>query len=101
MKINPPFDETGIEYQHTRMSHWDRVAQKRDHWRGLGHWYHRRLNEIYQFLVNSDQRILEIGCGTGDLLAALKPAHASGVDFSSEMIERARRKNPTLEFHQL
>jgi SAM-dependent methyltransferase len=101
MKINPPFDEAGVEYQRTRMNHWNAVAQKRDSWRGLGHWYHRRLTEIYKFLVNPNQRILEIGCGSGDLLAKLQPSHGVGVDFSAEMIKRAMQKNPNLEFHQL
>jgi SAM-dependent methyltransferase len=101
MKINPPFDEAGVEYQRTRMTHWDQVAQKRDHWRGLGRWYHRRLNDIYKFLVNPNQRILEIGCGTGSLIAHLKPSHGVGVDFSPEMITRAKQRHPEIEYHQL
>lgn len=101
MNTSPPFDETGKAYQQTRMAHWDSVAKKRDHWRGLGRWYHRRLNDIYKFLVNPNQRILEIGCGTGDLLAHLKPAHGVGIDFSAEMIQRAKKNHPELEFHQI
>lgn len=101
MKTNPPFDDSGIQYQQTHIQHWNNVAQKRDTWRGLGYWYHRRLTEIYKFLVNPNQRILEIGCGNGELLANLQPSHGVGIDFSGEMIDRARRKNPTLEFHQL
>src|SRR5688572_4155078 len=101
MKINPPLDEAGLEYQQTRMAHWNNVAQKQDHWRGLGYWYHRRLTEIYTFLVNPNQRILEIGCGSGELLASLQPSHGTGVDFSIEMIKRARMNHPNLEFHHL
>jgi len=101
MNKTPPFDEAGIEYQHTRMTHWNKVAQKRDHWRGLGRWYHRRLNDIYKFLVNPDQRILEIGCGMGSLIAHLKPSHGVGVDFSPEMITRAKQRHPEIEYHQL
>lgn len=101
MKINPPFDEAGVEYQQTRMTHWNTIAQKRDHWNGMGYWYHRRLTEIYKFLVNPNQRILEIGCGMGDLLANLQPSRGVGIDFSPEMIERASRKYPSLEFHQI
>ncbi len=101
MKINPPFDEAGVEYQRTRMTHWNQVAQKRDHWRGMGRWYHRRLNDIYKFLVNPNQRILEIGCGTGSLIAHLKPSHGVGVDFSPEMIARAKQRHPEIEYHQL
>ncbi|MBE0671361.1 MAG: glycosyltransferase [Anaerolineales bacterium] len=83
------------------MTHWDQVAQKRDHWRGLGRWYHRRLNDIYKFLVNPNQRILEIGCGTGSLISHLKPSHGVGVDFSPEMIARAKQRHPEIEYHQL
>lgn len=101
MKINPPFDEAGVAYQQTRMTHWNSVARKRDTWRGMGHWYHCRLAEIYKFLVNPNQSVLEIGCGTGDLLARLQPSHGVGIDFSPEMIERAQKKYPNLEFHQM
>ena len=88
-------------YYQTRQAHWDSVACKRDQWRGLGRWYHRRLNEIYQFLVSPNQRVLEIGCGMGGLLAHLQPSHGVGIDFSAEMIERARARHPELEFHQM
>jgi ubiquinone/menaquinone biosynthesis C-methylase UbiE len=42
---------------------------------------------------------LEVGCGIGDLLAALKPARGVGVDCSGAMIELARQRHPNLEFH--
>lgn len=101
MNSTPPFDEAGVEYQHTRITHWDKVAKKRDHWRGLGRWYHHRINEIYKFLVSPNQRILEIGCGMGSLISQLKPSHGVGVDFSPEMIARAKQRHPEIEYHQL
>lgn len=101
MALTSPFDEAGKIYQQTRMAHWDRVANKRDHWRGMGGWYHRRLAEVYKFLVSPKQRVLEIGCGMGDLIARLQPSRGVGVDFSAEMVTRAKRRHPHLEFHQL
>jgi len=101
MNINPPFDEAGQAYRKTRTAHWDAIAAKRDHWRGMGGWYHRRLEEVYRFHVSPNQRVLEIGCGMGSLLAALKPSRGVGIDFSAEMIRRARELRPELEFHQL
>ncbi len=95
-----PFDAAGSLHQQTRTAHWDAIARKRDTWRGMGRWYHRRLQEIYRFLVSPGQRVLEIGSGTGDLLAALQPAYGLGIDFSAEMIARARQRHPELQFIQ-
>ena len=69
MKPTLFFDLTGSRYQQTRMAHWDAIACKRDTWLGMGRWYHQRLQEIYQFHISPNQRVLELGCATGDLLA--------------------------------
>jgi trans-aconitate methyltransferase len=46
------------------------------------------------------ERILDLGCGTGDLAAELARlgAHPTGIDFSASMVEQARAKHPGLEF---
>jgi SAM-dependent methyltransferase len=87
-------------YQAERRGHWDLVARQLDAWAGLGGAYHRRLAEVYSFLVAPGQRVLEVGCGLGDLLAGLRPSFGVGIDFSSEMIRRAARRHPGLRFLQ-
>jgi ubiquinone/menaquinone biosynthesis C-methylase UbiE len=96
--MDQPFDSAGHTYQKHHIEHWNTVAHQRDHWQGMGRWYHQRLGEIFKFIVVPNQRVLEIGCGKGDLLALLKPLHGVGVDFSPEMIERARITHPHLHF---
>ena len=98
MDHTPLFDAAGQEYQRTHIAHWDAIARKRESWHGWGGWYHRRVEEIYRFLVNPNQRVLEIGCGEGNLLAAVQPSHGVGVDFSPETIRRAKALHPELEF---
>jgi len=93
-------DSAKKKHQVTRQAHWDAIARKRDSWRGMGAWYHRRLEEIYRFLISPGQRVLEVGSGTGDLLAAVQPIHGVGIDFSSESITRARQRHLKLEFIQ-
>ena len=51
-------------------------------------------------MVTPGQRILEIGCGIGNLLSALQPKRGVGIDFSAEMIKRARIAHPELEFFE-
>src|SRR5688500_14896851 len=86
-------------YEDARRRHWDQVTIKTDPYRGWGGYYHRRLEEVYRFHIPPGRRVLEIGCGNGDLLAAVKPSLGVGVDFSGEMIARARRKHPELKFN--
>jgi SAM-dependent methyltransferase len=76
------------------------VARKRDTWTSWGAYYQKRLTEIYQHLVAPGQRVLEIGCATGGLLANLKPALGIGLDFSGEMLKRAAQRHPDLYFIQ-
>jgi SAM-dependent methyltransferase len=91
-------DSGAIAYRQARIAHWDRVAIRRDSWRGWGAGYHARLREVYRFLVSPELRVLEIGCGMGDLLAALEPTEAVGVDFSAEMLRRGRLRHPECRF---
>ncbi len=88
-----PPDEA--RHRRERIEHWERIAVGR---RTTGRAYHRRLLETYRNLVSPGQTVLELGCGTGDLLAALRPSRGVGVDFSREMLTRARARHPDLEF---
>jgi ubiquinone/menaquinone biosynthesis C-methylase UbiE len=91
-------DGAQIKYQQARQLHWNQIARKLETWTGWGGYYHRRLAQVYQSLVSPGQAVLELGCGRGDLLAALNPAVGVGVDFSEEMIHAARRRHPHLRF---
>ena len=92
------FDPAAQAYQEARIAHWNEIARKRDSWKGMGGWYHRRLEEIYRFHVSPHQTVLEVGCAEGDLLASLKPARGVGIDFSEEMICRAKEHHSELTF---
>ena len=52
--------------------------------------------------VRAGDRVLDAACGTGDLAIAARDAGATvvGLDFSGEMLQRARRKAPELEWVQ-
>ena len=64
------------------------------------HYYYDDLRRFYQFHVPAGRRVLEIGCASGDLLAALKPSFGVGLDFCREQIRTARRRHPGLHFIQ-
>jgi len=84
-----------------KIEHYDKVAhQLKTGAYGGRNFYQKRLAEVYQFMVPPGMRIIEIGCGLGDLIASLKPSYGVGVDFSKEMIRYAREKHPEIHFIQ-
>lgn len=87
-------------YRRYRIELWDSIASKLDRWSYFDRFYHHLLTGMFKFLVSPGQKILEIGCGHGDLLASLSPSRGVGIDISSGMIEVAKSRHPRLEFIQ-
>jgi len=85
-------------YQQDRIRHWDDMAAKSAHIKYPGVYYRRLITDVYRYLIPPGQRIIELGCGRGDLLAALRPAFGAGIDFSGEMIGQGRKRYPDLHF---
>jgi len=75
-----------------------RLAPERNRWIERNAFFYGQDEKYMRFLVPEGLRVLDLGCGTGRMLAALKPARGVGVDISSNMIEIARRDFPDLEF---
>ena len=81
-----------------RRAHWDAVARAAPDRYAAGGAYRRELQRVLKGVVLPGQRVLELGCGCGDLLAALQPEVGVGVDFSPEMTSRATERHPGLRF---
>jgi 2-polyprenyl-3-methyl-5-hydroxy-6-metoxy-1,4-benzoquinol methylase len=79
-------------------SAFDQLAPQMDRWNQQNRYYHRDLAQLHKFLIPPGARVLEIGCGTGNLLAAVQPHQGVGVDFAPALIDRARAKYPDLQF---
>jgi 2-polyprenyl-3-methyl-5-hydroxy-6-metoxy-1,4-benzoquinol methylase len=88
------------QYTAERQEYWNEFAQSAQRWERVRRYYQNRLGGIYEFLIPPGARVLDLGCGQGDLLARLKPSRGVGVDLSAEMIELARARHPELTFIQ-
>ncbi len=76
----------------------DAAASERDPWKKKNRYYHAYIETFFISQIPPHSRVLEIGCGTGDLLAAVRPSCGVGIDFSREMVAIARSKYPDLKF---
>ena len=56
--------------------------------------YYKDLERLHQLLVAPGLRVLEIGCGLGDLLAGLKPGHGVGIELDPQLAEAAQVPDP-------
>jgi len=78
----------------------DALADNRDQWIDKNQYFYKNDQSYMKFLVGNGQRVLELGCGTGQLLGALNPSYGVGVDLSSSMLSIAKNNYPDLEFIQ-
>lgn len=83
------------------LDHIESIAVKRDSWRDRNAGFYADDLAFMQFLIPEGSRILDLGCGTGALLAELKPSFGVGVDFSANMVDVARTNYPEHEFPEL
>lgn len=73
-------------------------AAERERWIARNRYFHDEDLRYLRFLVPEGAAVLDVGCGTGRLLAGLKPSRGVGIDFSPGMIAIARSQHPECEF---
>ncbi len=78
---------------------YDRWAQSRRRFSRIGRYYLEELAAFYRGNIAPGATVLEVGCGTGDLLGRIEPAAGScGADASTRMVAEARARWPSLRF---
>ena len=80
-------------------TYYNNIASQRVTWREKNRYYYEQLEKYYSFYIPANSKVLEIGCGTGELINAVKPNVGVGIDFSADMIEIAKRNCPNLSFY--
>jgi SAM-dependent methyltransferase len=56
-------------------------------------YYYDYLTRILRVRVPEGLRVLDVGCGSGDLLSALKPSRGVGIDVSAKAVRAARERH--------
>ena len=86
------------EYTQKRAAHWNKIATQGRKQNPFTAAYHARLQELFRLKIGKGQRVLELGSGNGDLLAACEPSVGVGIDISEAMVRSATQAHPSLKF---
>lgn len=78
--------------------YYNSIAFKYEHLKSRNKYYHEQILKLYKFLIPKNQKVVEIGCATGDLLSSLNASKGVGIDVSEKMIYIARKKYPNFRF---
>lgn len=70
-------------------------AAEAEIWRQRNRYYYDWISRWLRFSVPDGSKVLEVGSGLGDLLAATGPEQGLGVDFSPAMVALARQRHPS------
>ena len=95
------FERRERERRARRVARYDELADWRLQHLATRHYYSERLRRLVQSLVLPGARVLEVGCGLGDLLAVLDASEAVGIDVSPRMIQLAKKRHPELDLRVL
>jgi SAM-dependent methyltransferase len=80
------------------LQHFEAVGDELDRPGQFNAAYREDDRKFMRFLIPPGKRVLELGCGRGQLLAALAPSYGVGVDFSTKAIAGAKELHPDLHF---
>ncbi len=72
--------------------HFDSIAPKYDKYKKQNPYYYRALKDALKSLIPPGKKVLDFGCGTGEILAHLHPSIGIGYDISPEMVKIAKKK---------
>lgn len=59
------------------------------------HWWYRSLHDLVRSRLDATARVLDVGCGTGGMLALLPRTRCAGVDLSPVALAHARGRGLT------
>lgn len=78
--------------ENRNVSYFNALAAKRKK-RGFSAYYWKEITDYCNYFSHQDSSVLEVGCGSGDLLATIAGSKKIGIDFSTEYIAWAKEKH--------
>ena len=91
-----PWGAAALEQRRERTrNHLASIAPRREIWINRNTYYYELLSRLLCFLVEPQKKVLSVRCGTGDLLAVVRPCVGKGVDICAEIVTIAQQRIQT------
>ena len=62
-------------------------------------YYWDSITDYCNYFIHPQNSVLEVGCGTGELIGRVSGAHKVGIDFCEPLIEQARKAQQNVDFY--
>lgn len=87
MRANPE----RIKYFESRADNWVKYRKRRSY-------YWDSITRYCNYFIHEDSSVLEVGCGSGELLAAVNGKEKVGIDFCKPILDQAIDQFPDIRF---
>lgn len=81
-----------LKYFEDRADNWVKYRKRRSY-------YWDSITRYCNYYIHDDSSILEVGCGSGELLAAVNGKHKVGIDFCEPILAKAKERYSDIDFH--
>ena len=87
--------------ENSHLPYFESIASKNKSYRKNHSYYWNEITRYCDYFSHDDYAVLEIGCGTGELIHQIKGKKKTGIDFSPAMIDVAKQSytQPHIDFH--
>ncbi|MCX6351699.1 MAG: bifunctional class I SAM-dependent methyltransferase/glycosyltransferase family 2 protein [Bacteroidetes bacterium] len=93
-----PIDNISLKNSEESLAYFEERAKSQRAYRRRRSYYWNEITKYCDYFSHENISVLEVGCGTGELLAEIKAKRKVGIDFSPSMITQAKEQFPSLEF---
>ena len=81
-------------------NHFEALARDYDQWKEKNTYYYGELKSFFTDHIRPEHRVIEYGCGTGEIIASVDAKEKVGLDIAEAMIRKAQERHPNIFFHR-
>lgn len=99
--MNPTDESLAAKRKKDVKDYFNQIAPQIDSYRKKHKYYWNDITDYCNYFINENLSVLEVGCGSGNLLAGLKAKDKTGIDIAENLIAIAQEKHKDIAFYTM